>query len=587
MQLRMAQAVRLSRSARLKRALCVCALVAVLLLLSGGFATQHPAALPADLLLLHGNVLTMNDAGDRVQAVAVRQGRIVAAGTDSEIEALAGAGTRVIDLRGQLVLPGFVDAHSHTNGVSPDDLDLTHASSVGEVQRVIADRAAQVPAGQWIVGAGPFMTWQGWDERRLKEKRLLTRWDLDPVSPNNPVLLVKDAGHAVVLNSAALRLAKIDKNTPDPRNEIVRDPKTGEITGVLLEGSMALGFAPIPPPTPDNRIAAIRHASDQLLHWGITTVANMSVEDEAIRDFQTLYRDAKDPLVSTVLCPLVPTTQPAERCVQFVREWKVVTGFGDERLKLGAFKIFTDGGITGRAAWFKQAYKGRPGYYGIPLVTKETLFATVKEADKLGWQIHLHACGDAAAELALQSLEAARQENHTTGRRHIMTHLYVLSPDMMKRMKSLGVVAVLQPDFAYSLGEHMREALNDDQLQDILPFRRLMDAGVPVAIGADGLPENPFYAIYAAVARVTEAGNRLAPQEGVSVMDALRAYTRGSAYALFEEHRRGAIEAGKIADLIVLDRDILTVPVEQIKDTQVLLTVKSGRVVFDNLSSAK
>src|SRR5262249_2894750 len=174
-------------------------------------------------------------------------------------------------------------------------------------------------------------------------------------------------------------------------------------------------------------------------------------------------------------------TEPSDHCMQFVRSWKVISGFGDRHLKLGALKIFTDGGITGRAAWFKEAYKGRPGYYGIPQVTRETLFAVVKEADKLGWQIHLHACGDAAAEMAIQALEAAQQENHTTGRRHILTHLYVLSPEMMVRMKRLGVVAVLQPNFAYSLGEHMREALNDNQLHGILPYKSLLQAGIPVA----------------------------------------------------------------------------------------------------------
>ena len=504
---------------------------------------SKPPGLAPELILLHGNVLTMSDSGDRAQALAIRDGHIIAVGSDSEIEPLADSATQVIDVDGRLVLPGLVDAHSHTNGVSPEDLDLTHASCIAEVQQAVSDRAAKIPAGQWIVGAGPFMTWQGWDERRLKEKRLLSWADLDPVSPNHPVLLVKDAGHAVVLNSYAMRLANINKDTPDPRGEIMRDPETGEPTGVLLEGSMALGFAPIPPPTQEDRIAAIRHASDQLLHWGVTTVSAMSIEEEAMRDFQSLYREFKGPLVSTVLCPLVPATKPTDECVQFVKGWSVVTGFGDQSLKLGALKIFADGGITGRGAWFKEAYKGRPGYHGIPQVTK-ALFPVVKEADKLGWQLHFHCCGDAAAELAIEALEAAQQENHTSGRRHVLTHLYVLSPDMMARMRALGVVAVLQPNFVYSLGEHMREALNDDQLHDILPYKSLIEAGVSVAIGADGLPQNPFYAIYSAVARVTDVGNRLAPQEAVTVIEALRAYTRGGAYSVFEDERRGSLEPG-------------------------------------------
>ncbi len=541
-----------------------------------------PSNLAPELILLHGHVLTMADPGGSAQALAIRAGRIVAVGTDAEVEPLAGPATQIIDIGDRLVSPGLVDAHSHSTGVSPDDLDLTEASCIAEVQQAVAERAAKIPAGDWIIGAGPFMTWQGWDERRLKEKRLLSRADLDPVSPNHPVLLVKDAGHAVVLNSYAIRLANINKDTPDPRGEIMRDPQTGEPTGILLEGSMALGFAPIPPPTQEERIAAIRHASDQLLRWGVTTVVNMSVEDEAIHDFQMLYQNATEPLVSTVLCPLVPATKPADEVLHFVKGWSVITGFGDENLKLGALKIFIDGGITGRGAWFKQAYKGRPGYYGIPQVSRE-LFPAIIEADRLGWQLHFHCCGDAAAELAIEVLEAAQQENHTRGRRHVLTHLYVLSPEMKARMRALGVVAVVQPNFVYSLGEHMREALNDDQLHDIVPFKSLIEAGVFTAIGADGLPQNPFYAIYAAVARVTEAGNPLALNEAVSVMDALRAYTQGGAYSIFEENCRGSLEPGKIADVAVFDRDLLTVPLEEVKDTQVLLTIKNGQVVFNQL----
>jgi hypothetical protein len=278
---------------------------------------------------------------------------------------------------------------------------------------------------------------------------------------------------------------------------------------------------------------------------------------------------------------------PVAEVLRFVRGSGVISGFGNEHLKLGALKIFVDGGITGRAAWFKKAYKNRPDFYGIPQVEKETLFAAVRLADKLGWQIHLHVCGDAAAELALDALEAAQKENQTKGRRHILTHLYILSPEMIARMRRLGVVAVLQPNFVYSLGEHMREALTDEHLKNIVPFRSLLEGKVPVALGIDGLPQNPMYAIYAAVVRRTDAGNALSGSEAVTVKDALRAYTNTSAYALFEEHRRGSIEPGKIADLIALDRDIFKVPSESIKDIKVLLTIKEGKIAFNQLTDVK
>jgi predicted amidohydrolase YtcJ len=500
---------------------------------------------------------------------------------------LAGKKTRIIDLGGRVMLPGFVDAHSHTDGVSPDSLDLTEASSIADITEAVRKKVATTPPGQWIVGAGPFMFWQGWDERRLRERRLVTRWDLDPVSPNHPVLLIKDAGHALVLNSYAMKMGNITKDTPDPRKEIVKDPTSGEPTGVLLEASMSLGINLLPEASLEDRVKAERNASNQLLGFGITTVAAMSVSAPEIAAFQYLYANTKEPLVSTILCPYVPTTRPLQEVLQFVNSWQVITGFGDQRLKLGSLKIFLDGGITGRAAWFKKPYKNRPDFYGIPQVERETLFAVVRQADKLGWQIHFHACGDAAAELALQALEAAQKENHTQGRRHILTHLYILSPDMIARMNRLGVVAVLQPNFVYSLGEHMREALSDDQLSEIVPVRRLLRGNVPVALGIDGLPENPMYAIYAAVVRRTNAGNVLAANESVSVMEAVRAYTNTSAYALFEEQRRGSIEPAKIADLIVLDQDIFKVPPETIKDVKVVLTVKAGQIAVDRFLGKK
>jgi predicted amidohydrolase YtcJ len=548
-------------------------------------ATQEE--LKPDLILTNGRVVTMDQRDSVVEAVAVKGERIIKVGSNSEIKPMAGKNTRILDLGGRVMLPGLVDAHSHTDGVSPECLDLTQARSIAEIKDAVVKKIATTPVGTWIVGAGPFMFWQGWDERRLQEKRLVTRWDLDPISPNHPVLLMKDAGHALVLNSFALKLANITKDTPDPRKEIVKDPATGEPTGVLLEASMGLGTSLLPPLSLAERMAAARNASDQLLRSGITTVAAMSVSPEDIGTFQALYSRPTQSLVSTVLCPYVPATRPVDEVLRFVRGSGVITGFGNEHLKLGALKIFVDGGITGRAAWFKKAYKNRPDFYGIPQVEKETLFATVRLADKLGWQIHLHVCGDAAAELALDALEAAQKENQTEGRRHILTHLYILSPEMIARMRRLGIVAVLQPNFVYALGEHMREALNEDQLTNIVPVRSLLDGQVPVALGIDGLPQNPMYAIYAAVVRRTDAGNVLAASEAVTVKEALRAYTKTSAYALFEEQRRGSIEVGKFADLIVLDRDIFKVPNDEIKDVKVLLTIKEGQIALNQLSQAK
>lgn len=542
-----------------------------------------PDELAPDLILLNGKVLTFDDEDRVVEAVAIKGQRILAVGSSDSMRKLTGSNTEIIDADGRLVLPGFVDAHSHTTGVPPDYLDLYGTKSIAEIVEAVREKAEATPKGEWIVGSGTFMVYSGWDDTRLREQRWVTRQDLDPVSPNHPVLLIKDGGHAVVLNSYGLRLAGITKDTPDLKGQIVRDPDTGELTGAILKLATAVTSELLPIPAEEQRIQAALNASDQLLRMGTTTVADASSTAETISIFHAMYERSKEPLVSTILDPVVPVGEGLEASLEFVRNWPLKTGFGDEHIKLGSLKFFVDGGVTSRTAWFSRPYEGRSDFFGVAEVDKKTLFETVRLADRLGWQLHFHTCGDAAAELVLQALEAAQKENQSSGRRHLMTHLYVLSQEQMERMRRLGVVAVLQPNFVYALGEHMRAVLGEDQLAHLIPFRALLEAGVPVALSADGHPQEPLYGVYAAVVRETKTGHVLGPEEAVSVMEALRAYTRTSAYARFEEERRGSLEAGKLADLIVLDRDIRAVPAGEIKETQVLLTLKDGKVVFNHL----
>jgi predicted amidohydrolase YtcJ len=562
------------------------ALSVFLLATIGSAADQKvPDELAPDLILVNGKVLTFDDEDRVVEAVAIKGNRILAVGSSDSMRRLAGGKTEIVDAGGRLVMPGLVDAHSHTTGVPPDYLDLYPTKSITEIVDAVREKAEATPEGQWIVGSGTFMVYSGWDDTRLQEQRWVTRQDLDPVSPNHPVLLIKDGGHAVVLNSHALRLAGITKDTPDPKGQIVRVQETGELTGAILKLATAVASEFLPAPTEKQQIQAALNASDQLLRMGTTTVADSSSTAETIPILRAMYERNRKSLVSTILDPVVPLEEGLDASLDFVRSWQVNTGFGDENIKLGSLKFFVDGGVTSRTAWFSRPYKGRPDYFGLAEVDKETLFETVRVADRLGWQLHFHTCGDAAAELVLQALEAAQKENPSRERRHLMTHLYVLSQEQMGRMRRLGVVAVLQPNFVYALGEHMRAVLAEEQLAHLIPFRGLLKAGVPVALSADGHPQEPLYGVYAAVVRETKTGHVLGPKEAVSVMEALRSYTRTSAYARFEEERRGSLEAGKLADLVVLDRDIRTVPPDEIKETHVLLTVKDGKVVFNDLGA--
>ncbi len=582
------QSSRRKTSGRLAWLASVAAMALITFPMTAGPLSERPnTVLAPDLVFLNGKVVTMDDAGHITQAVAIKGGRFVAVGTNDEIRALAGSKTRVIQLRGLTVLPGLVDAHSHTSGVPTDWLDLFDAGSILEIQQKVAQKIATKRPGEWVVGSGKFMTYSGWDDRRLREKRWLNRQDLDPVSPQNPVVLIKDGGHAIVVNSYALRVTGIDKNTPDPRHEILRDAESGELTGAILESSIDLVYKHLPVLTTQDRADAAIGASRQLLEMGTTTVADAAVSDQAFPVFQEILASQRGPLVSYVLMPEVPASGPLEDASKFILSWRVKTGFGDDRVKLGALKFFVDGGITAQSAWFTKPYKNRAGHYGIQRIQTKTLFELVRIADQLGWQLHFHTCGDAAAQLVLDALEAAQKQNKTSGRRHVLTHLYYASPEMIRRMHELGVIAVLQPNFVYTLGEHMRAAMQDDQLAHYMPFRSLLEAGVPVALSADGHPQNPLYGIMGSVVRRTDAGHPLGEAEAVTAMEALRAYTRTSAYSLFEEDRRGSIEPGKLADLIVLDRDILAVKPEEIKDLKVLLTIKNGQVAVDHLSKSE
>src|SRR3972149_332661 len=372
------------------------ALLAAFLLLTPASGAQPagnvPEALAPELILVNGKVMTLDDADRVVEAVAIKAGRIVAVGSNQTIRALAGRATRVLDVGGRLVLPGLVDAHSHSTGVPPDYLDLYGAHSIAEIVEAVRKKAEEKPEGEWIVGSGTFMVYSGWDDTRLAEKRWVTRADLDPVSPHHPVLLIKDGGHAVVLNSYALRLAGIPKDTPDPTGQTPREPQSGEPTGAVLKLATEVTSELLPRPTEEERIQAALNASGQLLRMGTTTVADASSTPETIRIFQAMYARGQEPLVSTILDPVVPVGKGLEESLEVVHSWAVQTGFGDERIKLGALKFFIDGGVTSRTAWFSQPYKDRPDYYGIPEVNRETLFEVGRLADRLGLQLHLHTC---------------------------------------------------------------------------------------------------------------------------------------------------------------------------------------------------
>ncbi len=548
-------------------------IIAVLAALSLSFA--RAMAEGPDIVLINGKVFTCDAANSIHQAVAIADGRFAAVGTNEEIRALAGPSTKVIDLRGRLVLPGFIDAHIHPIGLGiPNYLDVSQATSIAEIRRALAEQAAETPAGQWIRGGG-------WLEENLAEQRAPTRWDIDEAAGDHPVILFKQGWHALLANSRALWRARITRETPDPPGgHIVRDPQTGEPTGLLEEAAMDLVIAVIPK-RPTDTIEGLRQTCTRLLKYGITTAYFSSELPETLRAYQQLYRPPRPAMVRAIIRPWLYTTgrTTADLLAQ-LEGWPVISGLGNEWLRIGELKIFVDGGITTQSALMWKAYKGRPGYFGVQSIDKETLNAVVKKAHRLGWQIHFHTCGDRAIDLALDALEAAQKAFPRKDARHSLTHTYVISPRAIERLARLNVAVVVQPNFIYTLGRRFAFSFEEERLRRVIPVKTLLDHGVRVVFSSDNIPIGPLQGLYGAVHRVSRDGRPIGPEEEITIEQAIRLYTIAGAYLAFDERRKGSIEVGKLADAVVIDRDLLTVPVEEIRRARVDMTIVGGRIVY-------
>lgn len=547
----------------------------MLILLTQPGLAQTSSSAP-DLILINGKVFTCDASNSIHQAVAMKDGLFIAVGATKEIQALAGANTKVIDLQGRLLLPGFIDAHVHPIGLGiPHYLDVSAAKSVEEIRQLVARQAAATPAGEWIRGGG-------WLEENLRERRLLTRWDIDEASGLHPVVLFKEGWHALLANSEALRRAKIIKETPDPAGgRIIRDPETGEPTGVLDEAAMDLALTVVPK-KPTDALEGLRQTCTKLLEYGITTAFFSNELADNLRAYSQLYRQPAPPMVRAIVRPWLYTTgRTTEELLSQLQYWPIVSGFGHDRLRIGELKIFVDGGITTQSALVSKAYQGRPDYFGVQSIETPTLNAVVRAAHQLGWQIHFHTTGDRAIDLALEALEAAQKEFPRPDARHSLTHTYLISPPALDRLARLDVAVVVQPNFIYTLGPRFAFSFEAERLHQVIPVRTMLQKGIRVIFSSDNIPLGPLPGLFSAVHRVSKDGQRLGPDQEISMEQAIRLYTIAGAYLAFEETRKGSIEVGKLADAVVMDRDLLTVPAEEIRRARVVMTILGGQIVYE------
>lgn len=531
--------------------------------------------LPAHQLFHRGHLLTLDPARPVAEALAVRDGKIVAVGTDAELAGLIGPDTQVVDLGGCTVVPGFHDAHCHILlfGLSLVEVNARAATTVAEVAAAVAAQVQHTPPGRWIRGGG-------YNENKLAEQRHPTRADLDRVAPDHPVFLSHISGHMAVANSRALALAGITRDTPDPEGGVIERDEQGEPTGLLKETAQELIKRILPPYTLEETKAALAAAGRQMAAEGITSAQDAWAGWIAPEEFRAYQEASAEGLLPQRVWLMVDVERLAIRDSRFDFAFGLRTGFGDERLKLGAIKLFLDGSLIGRTAALSAPYANAPETCGFLVKSEETIREQVRMAHAGGWQVAMHAIGDRAIEVGLDAIEAVMGVEATRFRPRL-EHCGVLRRDLIARIRRAGAIVVTQPRFITELGDGFRAALGSERLRLTYPLAALR--GLPVAFSSDRPVVNgaPLAGIQAAVTERTASGAAYVPDEAITVEEALRWYTLGGAYAAFAEDEIGSLAPGKRADLVVLSGNPLETPPEALGEIAVLRTVVGGKTVFE------
>lgn len=529
----------------------------------------------ADLAIVNGRVWTGNKSQPWAEALASRGERIVATGSNDEIKKLIDPHTRVIDLQGKLAAPGFIDDHTHfmNGGFQLLSVDLRDAATQEEFARRIKAQAEKIGHGRWITGGD-------WDHELWPGGPLPARELVDRYTPNNPVFVSRLDGHMALANSVTLRLAKVTRETKDPPGgTIVRDPKTGEPTGVLKDAAMNLVWPLVPDPGDAEYNQALSAAMREAARVGVTSVQDIT----AWRHYTVYKRFRESNRLTVRIYARTPMSQWKRQADLVARQ-----GAGDDWLRLGGLKAFVDGSLGSTTALFLEPFTDAPGNAGLMAddnIPEGTLKNNIRDADKAGLQCSIHAIGDKANNLTLNYFEEVARENGARDRRFRIEHAQHLLESDIARFSKLGVIASVQPYHAIDDGRWAEKRIGPVRIKTTYPFRSLLDAGALLVFGSDWsvAPLSPILGIHAAVTRATVDGKNprgWVPEQKISVEEALRAYTSSSAYAEFGEKNKGTLEAGKLADVVVFSQDIFRINPDEIQKTAVVYTIVGGRVVF-------
>ena len=536
--------------------------------------------LHADLAVVAANIITVDGANPRAQALAVRNGKFVAVGSEAEVWALIGPDTRVIDAVGRTITPGFIDAHMHpsptysvTSRLGRVDVSPASVGSIDDLIAALQEKARITPAGQWVIGTR---------YQDTKLGRHPTRHDLDRASTQHPIRIGHSSGHVSAVNSYALEMAGTTRRTPDPAGGGFERDANGEPTGVVWEDAIRLvnrAGPPLPEPTREEELEGLRLTFESFLSKGITSIVDAGGSSASFRRYQDAVARGQ---------PVRVTIMFRVRYLADLRELNLRTGFGDDHLRIGAIKMAHGNSLSGRTCWLYEPYDiinpktGKKDYYGIPPArSPEQLDELVFEIHEAGFQVAVHSNGDREIDMVLDAIEQALARLPRPDHRHRIEHASVVNPRILERAKKLGVVLALH-SYVWEHGDKM-EAYGEARWGMMHANRSALDLGIPVAGNSDyGVSAaDPLLRIQSMVTRTSAEGKVYGAEQRISADEAIAVWTLGSAYSTFDEDAKGSIEVGKLADFVILSDDPTKVPPDTIKDIQVEKTIIGGDVAYE------
>lgn len=536
------------------------------------------AAAKADSVYLNGNIYTVDKKFSKATAMVVKGQQLIYVGDVKNAAKYIDEGTKVVDLEGKTVIPGLIEGHMHFPMLGENLIKIDAFNKPKQdILDLVKAEAGRLPAGEWILGFG-------WNHELWPDKKFPTKQELDAVAPNHPVMLERVDGHSIWVNSMALEIGGITKDTPNPQGgEIIRDIN-GEATGLLVDTAGSQVSSKIPPFSMERKKEALLKAQEQLFSFGITSSMNAGSPLTEINNMKSLYTDGKLKIRIYSMVGGDWGGSPGENAAAYYKSGPEIGLFGN-RLTVRCIKLFADGSLGSRSAALLEEYSDRPGHIGNYKYTDEEFYQLVKEVRKYGWQVSTHAIGDGAIHQVINTYEKVLKENPQKDHRWRIEHFQVADLNDIQRIAKLGIIPAMQPTHATSDKNMAEDRIGPERMKGAYAWRKVIDSGSHIVGGSDAPVElvNPFHGLYAAVTRMDRDGNPPGgwyPEEKMTREEALKAFTIWAAEGQFEEKLKGSLEAGKLADFAILDRDPMKCPETELKDITALTTVLGGEVVY-------